>query len=376
MAVIQQDLARPTRWPVLDGFRGVAILTVVAYHAVKIVLESQDLVHPEPTAMWLWPLGLGRLSVDAFFVLSGFLIVTTWDRRPELGHFFRRRIRRLWPAYLVSVLVLVPLLAPDLLWSWGQLAYLVGMQGYLQDGLTSRINVPWWSLTTEVQFYLLVPLLAPLLHRRFLRWGLLGGAVLLSAWWWGRGAEEAELAGSLLPGRLSQFVLGALVGIAIREKGAGLLLRSRSIAVACGVGLVALGLYLGHNGTYHRREGDLDVWIEPLSGLALALLLGHLVLRGDVLTGRPLRAAGLVSYSAYLWHYPILLFAAHLFDVEEMPALALVAMPLAVAATAAVTWLSYRFVERPVLYRSGRRTMPEVGTPVPAVTSTFSTSST
>ena len=65
----------------------------------------------------MWPLGLGKLSVDAFFVLSGFLIVTAWDRRPQVGHFALRRVKRLWPAYLVAVVVLVPLVAPEVLWS-------------------------------------------------------------------------------------------------------------------------------------------------------------------------------------------------------------------------------------------------------------------
>jgi peptidoglycan/LPS O-acetylase OafA/YrhL len=89
-----------------------------------------------------------------------------------------------------------------------------------------------------------------------------------------------------------------------------------------------------------------------------------------------LRAAGLVSYSLYLWHYPILLFAVRWLAVDQVPAMAIPAVFLGLAATAAVTAVSYRWIERPLLYRSGRRTMPEVGTPVPAVTRTFSTSST
>ena len=386
MAVLEQDLSRPTRWPVLDGFRGLAVLAVVAYHAVKIVLESQDLVHPDPTAVVLWPLGLGRFSVDAFFVLSGFLIVTAWDRRPKAGHFTGRRVRRLWPAYLVSVLVLVPLLAPEVLWSGRELLALVTMQGYLIPGLTSSVNVPWWSLTTEVHFYLLVPLLAPLLHRRYGRWVLLASTIAVALWWWGPAHVELGMDGSLLPGRLPQFLLGALVGICVREDGpacrAWAIARSRWLAGASVAGLLALGLYLGANGTYHRLDVPFDRGIEVLSGLLLAALLFHVVVReeegdGHDLFARPtLRAAGLVSYSAYLWHYPILLFWVHLLDVQAVPTMALVAIPLGLAATAAVTAASYRWIERPLLYRSGRRTMPEVGTPVPAVTRTFSTSST
>ena len=386
MAVLEQDLSRPTRWPVLDGFRGLAVLAVVTYHAIKIVLESQDLVHPDPTAVVMWPLGLGRFSVDAFFVLSGFLIVTAWDRRPQVRHFTGRRVRRLWPAYLVSMLVLVPLLAPDVLWSGRELLALVTMQGYLIPGLTSSVNVPWWSLTTEVHFYLLVPLLAPLLHRRFGRWALLAAAIAVALWWWGPAHVELGMDGSLLPGRLPQFLLGALVGIGVREDGPGCrawaVARSRWVAGVAVVGLLALGLYLGANGTYHRLDVPFDRGIEVLSGLLLAALLFHVVVReseghGHDLLARPsLRAAGLVSYSLYLWHYPILLATSEWLAVHEVPAMAIPATAIGLAATAAVTAVSYRWIERPLLYRSGRRTMPEVGTPVPAVTKTFSTSST
>ena len=134
MAVLADDLSRPSRWPVLDGFRGLAVLVVVGYHAVKLVLEAQDLVHAGPAPLALWPLGLGKFSVDAFFVLSGFLIVTAWDRRPEIGPFFGRRIRRLWPAYLLSVLVLVPLLRPATFGSAGDVFLLLTMQGCAGTG--------------------------------------------------------------------------------------------------------------------------------------------------------------------------------------------------------------------------------------------------
>ena len=334
------------------------MLVVVGYHALKLVLESQDMVHAGPTPVALWPLGLGKFSVDAFFVLSGFLIVTAWDRRPEIGHFFSRRARRLWPAYLVSVVVLVPLLRPETLTSAGDLFLLVTMEGYLADGLTSAVNVPWWSLTTEVHFYLLVPLLAPLLHRRFGRWALLAGACGLSVWWWDTGHEITGMSASLLPGRLPQFLIGALIGIAVREHGVDgwrrIVARSRWTARSAVVALVALGLYVGANGTYHRRDVALDLWIEPLSALFLGVLLLHLVVREEdgqatAVSGRAARGAGLVSYSLYLWHYPILAAAVAWLGVAEAPAMAVPAVVLGLAGTALVTWMSYRWIERPLL---------------------------
>jgi peptidoglycan/LPS O-acetylase OafA/YrhL len=365
VTALQQDLARPTRWPALDGYRGLAVLVVVGYHAVRLVLESHDLVHADHAPLALWPLALGKFSVDAFFVLSGFLIVTAWDRRPEWRPFLTRRVRRLFPAYLVSVAILVPLVAPQVLGSWKDLFLLATLQGYVADHLTSAVNVPLWSLTTEVHFYLLVPLLAPLLHRRFGRWGLLAAACALSVWWWDRGAESMDLSASLLPGRLPQFLVGALVGIAVRERGADswawIVARSRLVARAAVVALVLLGLYLGANGTYHRRGVAFDLWIEPLSGLLLAVLLLHVVTRPPttttVLAGPTLRGAGLVSYSLYLWHYPILAASVAWFDVGTAPLMAVPAVLLGLAVTAAVTAVSYRWIERPLLY--GRATAQE-----------------
>jgi peptidoglycan/LPS O-acetylase OafA/YrhL len=358
VTALDQDLARPTRWPVLDGYRGLAVLIVVGYHALRLVLEAHDLVHADRAPLALWPMGIGKFTVDAFFVLSGFLIVMAWDRRPEWRPFLGRRARRVLPAYLVSVVILVPLVAPGLLDSWRSLFLLATLQGYMADHLTASVNVPWWSLTTEVHFYLLVPLLAPVLHRRFGRWALLAAACGLSVWWWDRGAESLGLSASLLPGRLPQFLVGALVGIAVREHGADswawIVARSRHVGRAAVVGLVLLGLYLGANGTYHRRGVAFDLWIEPLSGLLLGALLLHLVTRppaSTALAGPTLRGAGLVSYSLYLWHYPILAASVAWFDVAAAPLMAIPAVVIGLAATAAVTAVSYRWVERPLLHR-------------------------
>ena len=103
-----------------------------------------------------------------------------------------------------------------------------------------------------------------------------------------------------------------------------------------------------------------DLWIEPLSGLLLGILLFCLVARpsaSTVLAGPTLRGAGLVSYSLYLWHYPILATSVAWFDVGAEPLMAVPAVLVGLVASAAVTAVSYRWIERPLLY--GRTTTAE-----------------
>jgi peptidoglycan/LPS O-acetylase OafA/YrhL len=264
----------------------------------------------------------------------------------------------------VSVAILVPLVNPGILRSAWDVVLLVTLQGNLKPAIVSSVDVPWWSLTTEVHFYLLVPLLAPLLHRRFGRWGLLAGACALSWWWWADGSVALHLPGSLLPGRLPQFLIGALVGIAVRE--GGVTTRARAIGAsrwtlrAALAGVVFLGLWFGAHGTHHRRDVLLDLWLEPLVGLCLGVLLLCLVVRAEhghrsTMEHPVLRGAGLMSYSLYLWHYPVLLLCLRHFDVADDAWRAVYAIPVALALTAAATWISYRWVERPLLFERGER---------------------
>lgn len=386
LAPLEQDLRRATRWPALDGVRGLAAVLVVAYHGLRLALETHHLDGPDGVPLILWPVGTLRFTIDAFFVLSGFLIVHAWQRQRELGHFYRRRARRLFPAYLVSVAVLVPLVAPQLLTSAKDLAALLTLQGYTIDGLTQQVDVPWWSLTTEIHFYLLVPLLALFFVGRPSRWLLLGGSIALAIWWWHAGAAATGLAPSMLPGRLHEFVIGALVGTVVRadhdRDRPSLLVRAtrhpwtgRALLAA----LVVLGTY--HGATFgHYRDRWFDDTIHVWAGLLLGALVLHALTRHDAethwLCGTRLRGCGLVSYSLYLWHYPVLAGLVGLFAVGQVPLMAVPALLVGFGISAGLAVVSYRWVERPFLQESGRNTKPEVGTPVPAVTRTLATSST
>jgi peptidoglycan/LPS O-acetylase OafA/YrhL len=152
----------PGRLPELDGLRALAILWTVAFHALWYVGRAvpprtyfQIIFAPELVPLWR-----GHFGVDAFFVLSGFLIggmlIDERERTGQLavGRFYVRRLFRLWPALAVAALAdaLVMRSMPEMLWA--NLLYVSNFVPVLESAMT------WtWSLAIEEQFYLLCPIL-------------------------------------------------------------------------------------------------------------------------------------------------------------------------------------------------------------------------
>lgn len=356
MEALKEDLRAPTRWPVLDGVRGVAVIAVASFHALRLlILENAE----GPSA---WPLATARFGLDAFFVLSGLLIVESWRanrRRADswIGaarQYVGRRAARILPAYWVSLVVLVPLVAGHLLRSPTDLALLAGLQGYVRPGLPSEVNVVYWSLTTEMHFYVLAPLLAWSARRLGAHKLVVAGIVLAVVWqlW---AAPEAGLPKSLLPGRLDQFAMGAAVAALIKRDRHWLvdLLHRRGAGGALAGSLLALGVWQGAVLDGRFRGGSF--LMHSLVGVVVGLLLLRaLTLRPDagVLASRPLRFAGLVSYGVYLWHFPVMLGLRHLLGYETgapSAAAAVGATLLMLAVSAVAGTASYVIVERPFL---------------------------
>jgi peptidoglycan/LPS O-acetylase OafA/YrhL len=370
---------------VLEGARGVAVAGIVCYHAVRLLMSRHGDNWGDISPLWWW-MGTFRFGVDAFFVLAGYLIVGSWrscraratSSFAAVRQFLARRAWRLLPPYLAMLAVTIPILNPGLLRpeGWRDLLRFLTLQQYLDVHLPATVNVPTWSLTTEVHFYLAVPLLAWLVHR-------LGGwrswvlAVAVGAWWV-EGTARGDLAASLLPGRLDDFVLGVAAAGLMAEVAAGhasrwvRVLTSRAALPLLGLALLAVGTY--HGATYQRDvDGLLPHLVHPVS----ALLLGGLLLR--LVAGAPvavLERAGLVwlggvSFSLYLWHYPILEQGLRLTGALRAPApqSALTALVL-VGLALLVALASQRLVEAPAERRRSRsrpRPQAPVLVPLPVV---------
>jgi len=302
-------------WPSLDGVRGVAIAAVVAYH--------------------LGFLGGGWDGVDIFFVLSGFLITSLLLSEQaatggiRLRAFWARRARRLLPAllFLLGALALYTLLggpgvvAPQLrspavatllyFANWQQLA---AGHGYFAHFQAANPLMHTWSLGVEEQYYLEWPLLFAALvwlgRRRSIRALAVTSAALAvaSALWMGvaahvLGPDRAYLGTDT---RIWELLLGGLGAMALR--GAGPVRRPNlwsgaTVLAACGV---AVGTALGQGPPGWMWDGGL-----------VAVALGALVVvvgsvhhpdgpLARLLAIGPLRWLGRISYSLYLWHWPVI----------------------------------------------------------------------
>jgi peptidoglycan/LPS O-acetylase OafA/YrhL len=344
----------------LDGLRGLAIFAVVAFHAAVVVTEHADWAYHRRPPFYLWPLFAGSLGVDVFFVLSGFLVYRSW-RTIKLRHrgnpfrafaeFGRRRVRRLVPPYWFCLLILIPWRAPQ--WFGAargprNVLMFVSLNQFLDPGLPRRINAVTWSLTTEMHFYVLLPVLALLLVR--LRWGRFVIAMLATAVVWRATAGGTGGAAEWIFGRVDQFGVGMAAAMLIADESASRrssvvrLLHARATPWVLGLVLGVVGLT--HGAMRLAPKPDLFLLVlHPLAGIAIAGCVVRAMTRGSMsaLGHRPLTWLGTISYSLYLWHWPLLTETVGRWGPTSY------ALTGALAASVAIATLSYMLFERPLL---------------------------
>lgn len=341
--------------PDLEGLRAVAVVLVLLYHAAVPGVRG------------------GYIGVDVFFVLSGFLITGLLLREIQatgavsLATFYARRLRRLLPAaalclavtVVISAVVLPPLQVLDVAGDGAaaslyaaNLRFAFQATDYLQSEVAPSPLLHFWSLGVEEQFYLFWPALLLLVGRRrpdarrrigILAIAVLGASFAVSTW---LTTANEPWAFYSLPARAWELAIGALLAVAGSRLG---LLSARLAAGAGWLGLLmiaASGLVLDTATPFPGIAALL-----PTVGAGLVIAAG--VRRPSVgpvflLGWRPLRFLGRISYSLYLWHWPILVLPAvamgGALPLRVRLALALVAIAVAAA--------SLRWVEDPI--RRGR----------------------
>ncbi len=330
--------------PHIDGLRALAVGSVVINHISSSLCPG------------------GYVGVDIFFVLSGYLITRGILHSHQKGgfslsDFYSKRIRRIMPAY--SVVVLAVVLVALLLFVGDRLTntlsaaqysgffasnfYFYGGTGYW--GMDSVFNplLHLWSLAIEEQFYMIIPLLMLICLKRgistsfIILAGLTIASFTLSVYYYANGMAKMNF--FMLPSRAWELLVGALLAYAPRNL-------SLNSGRQTFLGVVGLILCLFPLFTYSSRTNFPGPTALPsVMGTALLIRYGASGIVGRLFTISPCVALGRVSYSLYLWHWPVIVFwyywslndAAGWWEYLSMLVLSLI-----------LAYFSWRYVEMPV----------------------------
>ena len=329
--------------PEIDGLRGVAVLAVVWFHSGLPGLPG------------------GFAGVDVFFVISGFLITSIIQRdlregRFSFGYFYQRRFRRIAPALVAVTLATTVggyvLLLPYELDQFARSAIAaVGMVSNIYFWRTTNYFVfahgivpllHSWSLGVEEQFYLLFPATLVIAQRLGMprlvvaAAGILSFILCLVTTW-----PMPAAAFYLLPTRGWELMIGG----ALAQANMSVPREARQAAGLTGIALAAASFVL------LTESMSFPGWRALLPTIATALLIasGRETLAGEALASAPVVYVGRVSYSFYLWHWPIFVFLRHWRADLQLPASwAFGGIAVAFLLSAA----SYRWIEQPARNRS------------------------
>lgn len=330
--------------PDIDGLRFLAIAPVLMFHAGIAAIPG------------------GFAGVDVFFVISGYLITkhlvgeAIETGSVSIASFYFRRVRRIAPALFAVLflstffawLVLFPL---DLIrFSESSIAsvffvsnvYFWQQSGYFAAQSDTIPLLHTWSLAIEEQFYLFIPIAIGLLarHLTLMRFLLVAGfafSLFLSVW-------QTELRPGvsfyLLPTRAWELLLGSIVACGILPS----IMKNRLLATLVG----GAGLLMVVASYFVLDEGlpfPGSVALLPCLGAALVIWSGvhHMTPGARLLAWPPFIHLGLLSYSLYLWHWPVIVFYRYI--RSEFGAIDIVAV---IALTYVLALLTYRYIEKPV----------------------------
>ena len=336
----------------IDGLRAIAVLSIVLFH------------------LDIKPFSGGYVGVDIFFVISGFLITSIIIRELAEGsfsiaRFYERRVRRILPA-LITVLVatlavglvllnpaqvedLGKAMAATLVFS-SNIFFFFGA-GYFDGPSELKPLLHTWSLAVEEQYYIFFPFLLIFIARRFagryFAWlVVLGSLSLLACIIWTEFDEVATF--YLIPFRAWELLIGSVLALKtippLKSSGA------RNLVSLAGLSMMLASVFTYTHDTVFPGAAAMLPTIG--TGMVIYAGIGGSAAVNRLLGARALVFVGLISYSLYLWHWPMIVYAKYflineLTDIEK--GVVLIAMFL-------VATLSWRYVETP--FRDRRRFAP------------------
>ena len=327
----------------IDGLRALAVIPVVLFHFGFSTFSG------------------GFVGVDVFFVISGFLITSILFReisaqRFSFVDFWARRARRILPA--LSVVLLVTLALGWLLLTakdFSELGRTVRYQslfisnilfmredGYFQPASDLKPLLHTWSLAVEEQYYIFFPLLMVVLMRHVRHWRWMLFAVLLISFGLNIAYidRKPDFTFFSLPTRAWELLCGAMLAVLPARKHAVRPWLAQSVGAA-GLAAVLLAVFTFDRGTVFPGWAAL---LPVLGATALIWSGGQgSTWAGQLLSARVFVWIGLLSYSFYLWHWPVFVYAnaISIDGVQRWEAVGWILLALGLA------WLSWRFVELP-----------------------------
>ncbi len=343
--IAEQNRYRPD----IDGLRALAVTIVVLFHAEVPGFPG------------------GFVGVDVFFVISGFLITGILARSFTAGtfslvEFYERRARRILPALFVMVLGVIAA-APFIIRPWdiaavGRSVKYVAtsvanvdfhrtLSGYSGDDASLTPLLHMWSLSVEEQFYIITPFLWLVLSkftRNHSHWLKLFAATTiasfaLTAWMITRDQSACFF---LLPYRAWELAAGGLLALAPRP-----VIGPNTSRV---FGIAGLGMILASTFCFSEDTTFPGPWaLLPCAGAILVILAGlseSPSFPTTLLRARPVVFVGLISYSVYLLHWPVLVFV-HYHEQYSGTEMAWWGMAILIALIFVGGWLSWRYIESP-----------------------------
>ena len=339
--------------PEVDGLRAIAILGVVAFHALS----------------WIAPSGFA--GVDIFFVISGYLIIAHIRQARErgtfsFGNFWAKRALRILPVYTIVIAAVAAVagfvyvfegefaeLKTEILWSTGMAANVLFLlqQGYFDADAATKPLLHFWSLGVEEQFYLAAPVLISLAaaagltgraKKTLLFWSAIFLLSIIGCVIFTETSDDKNVSFYMMPFRAWEFIGGGSTFLLTD------FLSGRGPHLASATGIVGIALMLGSLFFLGDPLSWPSIWAAiPVLGVYLTFSSID-ANRGTpaerILSIRPLPFIGLVSYSWYLWHWPAIVFIKTI----NFGNLSATSAMVALAASFALAVLTYYAVEVPI----------------------------
>jgi peptidoglycan/LPS O-acetylase OafA/YrhL len=344
--------------PEIDGLRAIAVLSVILFHLCPLALPG------------------GFSGVDVFFVISGYVVSTSLARETQTNFlsfaagFYARRIIRIYPALVVCLMLvglLQTLLIPE---SWlstssrktaisayfglSNFALIWFNDGYFSPRVEFNPFTHTWSLGVEEQFYLLFPIVFFI----WLKWrerrdavGILANSFLavlliISLYYsWVETASKPDHAYYLLPSRFWELACGAMLfKLHMQNKLFAYSAVASNVSIALGLIMVGLGF------TFSDPKAFPFPW-AMLSVVGALLVIAGVVVNDSgkklfvsrVLHNAVMVYVGKISYSLYLWHWPVLVMLRWTIGLDKP-----LAMLGAIALTVLMSVFSYHVIEKPI----------------------------